>query len=70
MLAFVTFLCFLLVGAIVAIAIWLWLFLDIFSQVTELIRIKVDEQVAVWKIESIARIAKIEQQKLRDDHTA
>jgi len=59
----------LLVGAFVAIAVWLWLFLDIFSPIAELIRIKVEEQVAVWRIESISRIAKLEQQRLRDDHT-
>lgn len=67
MLAFVTLLCFLLVVAIVAIPIWLWLFVDIFSQVTELIRIKVDELIAVWKIESIGRIARLKQQLLHDD---
>ncbi len=27
-------------------------------------------EVPVWKIESIARIAMLEQQKLRDDHSA
>lgn len=62
------FLTLLLVGAIVAIAIWLWLFVDIFAQMAELIRIRVEEQVAVWRIESIARIAKLEQQRLHDEH--
>lgn len=70
MLAFVTFLCFLLVLALGAIAVWLWLFVGIFEQVSQLIRIKVEEQIAVWRIESIARIAKLEQQKLHDDHSA
>lgn len=60
----------LLVGAVVAIAVWLWMFVDIFAPIAELIRIKVEEQIAVWRIESIARIAKLEQQKLRDDHSA
>lgn len=66
--ALFVFLAVLLVGAIVAIAVWLWLFIDIFAQMAELIRIKVEEQVAVWRIESIARIAKLEQQKLQNEH--
>lgn len=57
-----------LVLAIAAIAVWLWLFIDIVDQVAALIRIKVAEQVAIWRIESISRIAQAEQQRLRDDH--
>lgn len=57
-----------LVLAIAAIAIWLWLFIDIVDQVAALIRIKVEEQVAIWRIESISRIAQAEQQRLRDEH--
>lgn len=67
MVGFFVFLCTLLVLAIVAIAIWLWLFVDIFEQVAALIRIKVEEQVAVWRIESIGRISKMEQPRLGDD---
>lgn len=61
------FLTFLLVIAVVAIAVWLWLFVGIFEQVAALIRIKVEEQVAVWRIESISRISRLEQTRLRDD---
>lgn len=68
MLTLFVLLCFLLVVAIAAIAVWLWLFADIFHQLTELIRIKVEEQVAVWRIESISRISRIEQQRLHDEH--
>lgn len=57
-----------LVLAIAAIAIWLWLFLDIVDQVAALIRIKVEEQVAIWRIESISRIAQAEQRRVRDEH--
>lgn len=57
-----------LVLAIAAIAVWLWLFIDIIDQIAALIRIKVEEQVAIWRIESISRIAQAEQQRLRDDH--
>jgi hypothetical protein len=67
MVGFFVFLCTLLVLAIVAIAIWLWLFVDIFEQVAALIRVKAEEQVAVWRIESISRISKMEQQRLRDE---
>lgn len=56
------------IAAIAAIAVWLWLFVDIVDQVAALIRIKVAEQVAIWRIESISRIAQAEQQRLRDDH--
>lgn len=58
----------LLVLAIVAITIWLWLFLDIVDQVAALIRIRVEEQVALWRIASISRIAQAEQQRRRDEH--
>lgn len=61
-------LSFLLVGAVVAIAVWLWLFIDIFTQMAELIRIKVEEQIALWRIESISRISQMEQQRLHDEH--
>jgi hypothetical protein len=61
-------LAFVLVLAIATIAVWLWLFIDIIDQVAALIRIKVAEQVAIWRIESISRIAQAEQQRLRDDH--
>jgi hypothetical protein len=57
-----------LVLAIAAIAVWLWLFLDIVDQVAALIRIKVEEQVALWRIESISRIAQAEQRRVRDEH--
>lgn len=58
----------LLVLAAVAIAVWLWLFLDIVDQVAALIRIKVEEQVAIWRIESISRISQAEQRRIRDKH--
>ncbi len=61
-------LTFLLVIAVVAIAVWLWLFVSIFEQMAALIRIKVEEQVAVWRIESISRISRLEQTRLRDEH--
>lgn len=62
------FLAIVLVVAVAAIAVWLWLFVDIVDQVAALIRIKVEEQVAIWRIESISRIAQAEQQRLRDEH--
>jgi len=55
----------LLVLAVVAIAVWLWLFLDIVDQVTELIRIRVEEQIALWRIAAIGRIAQLEQRYAR-----
>lgn len=67
MFALFVILCFLLVLAVAAIAIWLWLFVDIFDQLATLIRIKVDEQVAVWRIESISRISQSEQRQARDE---
>lgn len=58
----------LLVLAVVAIAVWLWLFLDIVDQVTALMRIKVEEQVALWRIAAISRIVQLEQRVLREKH--
>jgi biopolymer transport protein ExbB/TolQ len=57
-----------LVLAVAAIAVWLWLFIDIVDQVAALIRITVEEQVALWRIESISRIAQAEQRRIRDEH--
>jgi hypothetical protein len=58
----------LLVLAVVAIAVWLWLFLDIVDQVTELIRIRVEERLALWRIDAISRITQLEQRVLREQH--
>lgn len=68
MFALFVILCVLLVLAVAAIAIWLWLFVDIFDQLAALIRIKAEEQVAVWRIESISRISQLEQRQARDEH--
>lgn len=68
MTALLVLLAIVLVLAVVAIAVWLWLFLDIVDQVAALIRIKAKEQVAVWRIESISRIAQAEQRRIRDEH--
>ena len=68
MVAFFVVLCVLLSLAVVAIAIWLWLFIDIVDQVAALVRIKVEEQVAVWRIESISRVSQLEQRRMHDDH--
>jgi biopolymer transport protein ExbB/TolQ len=70
MAALFVILCFVLVLAVVAIAVWLWLFIDIVDQVAALIRIKVEEQVALWRIASMSRIAQAEQQRLRDEHAS
>lgn len=64
------FLTALLIGGIVAIAVWLWMFVDVFAPIAELIRIKIEEQVAVWRIESLGRIARREQQRIHEDHVS
>jgi hypothetical protein len=68
MYALFVVLAILLVLAVVAIAVWLWLFIDIVDQVAALIRIKVEEQVALWRIEATGRIAEAEQRRIRDQH--
>lgn len=60
----------LLVGSIVAIAVWLWMFVDVFAPIAELMRIRMEEQIAVWRIESLSRIARMEQQRIHDDHVS
>jgi len=62
-------LCVLLVLAIAAIAVWLWLFADIIGQVNEIVRIKVDEHIALLKIQSLSRIARAEQERLHTTHS-
>ena len=68
MTALFVLLAIVLVLAIAAIAVWLWLFLDIVDQVTALIRIKVEEQVALCWIKSISRVSQAEQQRIQDEH--
>lgn len=68
MVALFVVLCMLLVLAVVAITIWLWLFMDVFDQLAALIRIRIEEQVAMWRIESISRISQLEQRRLRDEY--
>ena len=68
MTALVVLMAIVLVLAIAAIAVWLWLFIDIVDQVAALIRIKVEEQVALWRIASISRIAQAEQRRVRGEH--
>lgn len=57
-----------LVLAVVAIAVWLWLFLDIVDQAAELIRIRVEERMALWRIDAISRIAQLEKRVVREEH--
>lgn len=68
MTALFVLLAIVLVLAVAAIAVWLWLFIDIVDQVAALIRIKVEEQVAIWRIESFSRIAQAEQRRICDEH--
>lgn len=67
MTALFVLLAILFVLAIVAIAIWLWLFIDVVDHVAALIRIKVEEQVALRRVEAIGRIARAEQRRVRDE---
>lgn len=64
----VVLLTILLVVSFVAIAVWLWMFVDVFAPIAELMRIRLEEQIAVWRIESLGRITRIEQQRIHDDH--
>lgn len=64
-LLFILFLV--LVIAIGAIAVWLWLFIGIVDQLAALVRIKVEEQVAIWRIEAIGRISAMSQRQLGDE---
>lgn len=59
-----------LVVSIAALAVWLWMFVDVFAPITELIQIRLEEQIAVWRIESLGRIARLEQQRIHDEHTS
>lgn len=64
--ALIIVLAIVLVLAVVAIATWMWLFIDIVDQVAALVRMRVEEQVAMWRIESISRIAQAEQRRVGD----
>jgi hypothetical protein len=54
--------------ALVAIAVWLWLFADVVSDAAEIARIEVEERMAFWRIAAIRRQAEAEMQRLRDAH--
>jgi hypothetical protein len=58
----------LVVLAVVAIAVWLWLFLDLVDQAMELVRITVEERMALLRIAAISRIAELEQRIVRAKH--
>ncbi|MGC4190534.1 MAG: hypothetical protein QM589_04770 [Thermomicrobiales bacterium] len=57
-----------LLVAVIAIAVWLWLFADIVDHATQIARIEVEERLALWRLEAIRRQAEAEMQRLRDAH--
>lgn len=54
--------------AVVAIAIWLWVFGDIVDHATEIARIEVEERLALWRLEAIRRQAEAEMRRVHDAH--
>lgn len=58
----------LLVLAVVAIAAWLWMFVSDLDQVTEESRIRFEEQLALWRLQTIRRQAQAEMRRIRDAH--
>jgi hypothetical protein len=54
--------------AIVAIAVWLWLFADILGLAAEIARIETEERLAQWRLDAIRRHAQAEMQRVRDAH--
>ena len=68
MTALVVVLGLLLVLAVVAIAVWLWVFISDRDQVATLVRISIEEQVALWRIQAIRRQAQAEMRRIRDAH--
>lgn len=52
--------------AVVAIAIWLWLFADILDHAADIVRIETEERLAQWRLDAIQRQAQTEMQRVRD----
>lgn len=56
--------------AVIAIAVWLWLFGDILGHAAEIARIENEERMALWRLQAIRRQAQAEMQRVRDSHRA
>jgi hypothetical protein len=54
--------------AVVAIALWLWLFADIAGHAADIVRIETEERMALWRLDAIRRQAETEMQRVRDAH--
>lgn len=54
--------------AVVAIAVWLWLFADVLDHAADIIRIETEERMALWHLQAIRRQAQAEMQRVRDAH--
>ncbi|MGN6484575.1 MAG: hypothetical protein ACTHMX_09230 [Thermomicrobiales bacterium] len=54
--------------AVVAIALWLWLFADILGHGADIVRIETEERMALWRLDAIRRQAETEMQRVRDAH--
>lgn len=57
-----------LLVAVVAIAVWLWLFADVVGDAAEIARIEMEERMALWRIDAIRRQAEAEMHRVRDAH--
>jgi len=68
MVALLVILGIVLLLAIVAIAVWLWLFADILDHAADIVRIETEERMALWRLEAIRRQAESEMQRVRDAH--
>lgn len=54
--------------AVIAIAIWLWLVADILDHAADIVRIETEERMALWRLDAIRRQAEAEMQRVRDTH--
>ena len=68
MTALVVVLGLLLVLAAAAISVWLWVFISDVYQVTEESRIRFEEHLALWRLQTIRRQAQAEMQRIHDAH--
>ena len=66
MTALVVVLGLLLVLAVVAMAVWLWASASDRDQVGTLIQIRVEEQLALWRLQTIRRQTQAEMRRIRD----
>jgi hypothetical protein len=58
----------LMLSALIVAVVWTWWSTDALDQLTEESRIRVEEQLALWRLQAIRRQAQAEMRRIRNAH--